>query len=139
MKRYLLKILLNTVGISLTITTILIRLIILRDAGGEHDCDDISGIVYGIGWFIIILMAITNTSIFLNLIEKIRANYFYSFLSFIFLPATVVFINIYLFLVAAEELVFYLVIAGPYLSIMLFHYFRSIIKWKRIYYKNFAV
>lgn len=93
MKRYLSKILILTFLFSCVITTGLIAMILEMRPVNDNSCD-MSGILYGISIGFIVVMTVGTTTIFLNLYKEVRDSYFYSLISFLFIPLTIALISI---------------------------------------------
>ncbi len=91
MKTYLFKALILTLISSCIITFLLIG-IMLSTRPVDHNrmrCD-MSGILYGVGIALDILLTISAFPIFLNLNKKVRENYYYSLTSFFLVPLIII-------------------------------------------------
>lgn len=84
MTRYLTLILIKLFLISLIISYICF-FFILRTMSASNQAN-VSSVIFGVSFIILFILTIGTTTIYLNLLEKIRANKYYCILSFFLLP-----------------------------------------------------
>lgn len=124
MVKRLTTIILISFFLSILVTTLLNGIIIRltpRDYSKMH-CD-MSDIAYIFGWVFNLLIAIGSTTIYLNLFERIRTNYFYSLLTFLLSPLITAIVACLMINFSFESLKFMTMIL-PYLGILIFQFLR---------------
>lgn len=84
MTRYLTLILLKLFVISL-ISSYVCFFFILRTMSAGNQAN-VSNVIFGLSFIILFILTVGATTIYLNLLEKIRANKYYCILSFFVLP-----------------------------------------------------
>lgn|GEM_PF-5522345 len=119
--KYLTILLLLNLLISLMATTGLL-MFILSQRPADHNnlrCD-FSGLLFGIGWGIIILLVISSVTLYLNLYKKVRSNGWLSLFSFFLLPLFTAAILLPLMGAITESIQEYAAIFLPFFSSWVF-------------------
>ncbi|MBZ4187413.1 hypothetical protein [Niabella beijingensis] len=127
---------------SLAATTLLL-MFLLSQRPPDHNtirCD-FSGLLFGIGWGVIILLTLSTTTVYLNLYKKIRTRRWLSLLSFFLLPLPTAAVLLALMGAITESLKEYAAIFLPYLFILciLYHRFRRVVSIRAAKYFNLSV
>lgn len=87
MKKYLKSILIKTFTISLTATMLLLTLLfIVQPTDNSNLHFNATAMIYGLSTLIVLALTVLSTTIFLDLMPRIRQNSFKSFLTFTLLP-----------------------------------------------------
>lgn len=109
--------------LSLVVTTAAIAYVLsIRPLNHNTMRCDMSGISFGVGWFVVICLTIATTTAYLNLKISVREKGFYSFLSFYLLPFVISFsLAFSIGTIASKELC---ALLFPYFAILTFFYFK---------------
>jgi cytochrome bd-type quinol oxidase subunit 2 len=121
MRRRLTAILLTTVVFSLPITMFGIKLLL---APADRKTPDMQDLVYGLALFMILVLFLSSTTIYLNLLPRIRNSKVYSFSSFFLLPIITAMLSIASMDGFKHDQPIFSMMVIPFFVIMAFHYVR---------------
>jgi hypothetical protein len=121
MRRRLTAILLTTVVFSLPITMLGIKLLL---GPADRKTPDMQDLAYGLALFMILVLSLSSTTIYLNLLPGIRNSKVYSFSSFFLLPIISAMFSIDSMDGFKHDQPIFSMMVIPFFVIMGFHYVR---------------
>ncbi len=125
MKIYLLKIWLLIFLVSCIASLCLCYIVLsARTINANSGSCDMSILLYVFSIFQIIIMTISNTTIFMNLNKKIRENYYYSLASFLLAPFVTTLITQPLMFKGWKNMLFYGIMCLPFLIVSALFFWR---------------